>query len=594
MDSNDKDTLNNLRHSAAHLLAAAVMQLYPNAKRTIGPAIEDGFYYDFDFGETKISEEDFSKIERKMAEILPSWSGFERHELSADEAKKEYPNNEYKQELIDEFTQNGEKVTFYKSGEYWDLCKGGHVENPSKEIGAFKLLSIAGAYWRGSEKNKQSLASNAARMKAKMLTRIYGTAFPTQKELDDYLKMLEEAKRRDHRKLGKELDLFVFSDLVGAGLPLFTPKGTILRDKLFEFSESLQLAEGYQKVWIPHITKTELYKKSGHWDKFGSELFLVKSQETDDQFVLKPMNCPHHIQIYASRKRSYKDLPIRYMETTVQYRDEKAGEMLGLSRVRSISIDDAHIFVKPDQIEEEFRKIMNMVKQMYEALNMKFKARLSFRDDSDKYLGDKKDWENAQSVLEDVAKKLKINYFLAEGEAAFYGPKIDIMVTDSLGREWQCATEQLDFVQPARFGITYTDEDGKEKTPYLIHKALLGSIERFLSVYIEHTGGAFPVWLSPVQVKIIPISDKNLEYSRKVMEQLREKNIRVELDDRAETMQSKIRAAQMQKVPYMLIIGGREEEAKKVAVRKRNGEDLGALDLEEFVNKLQAEIESKS
>ncbi len=576
----DNKDLNSLRHSCAHLLAATVMELWPDTKLTIGPAIEHGFYYDFEFTNPP-KEEDLPKLEKKMAELLPSWDHFEHREVTEQEAKKIFKDNPYKLELVDEIIQKKEPITIYKAGSFEDLCRGGHSENPSKEIEAFKLLSIAGAYWRGSERNK-------------MLTRIYGTCFPTKEELDKYLKMLEEAKKRDHRRLGKELDLFIFSDLVGPGLPLFTPKGTILREELFKFSESLQLANGYQRVWIPHITKTDLYKKSGHWDKFGDELFLVKSQETDDQLVLKPMNCPHHTQIYASKQRSYKELPVRYMETTTQYRDEKMGELLGLSRVRSISIDDSHIFCTMDQVEEEFRKIMDMVKTMYKTLGMEFKARLSFRDSSDKFLGELKDWQKAQEIIEQVAKNLGINYFIAEGEAAFYGPKIDILVMDSLGREWQCATEQLDFVQPQRFGLTYTDSDGSEKTPFMIHKAILGSIERFLSVYIEHTGGAFPIWLSPIQVQIIPIADRHQKYGQKLLEELKSSNIRAEIDLRAEKMQAKIRDAQLQKIPYMLIIGDKEEQENKAAVRTRAGQDLGAIEFKEFLTKIKSEIEFKS
>jgi threonyl-tRNA synthetase len=577
----EKEQLDHIRHSAAHLLAAAVLELYPGTKNTIGPAIENGFYYDFDFGDSKVTEEDLPKIEEKMQEILKTWEGFERIEVSTDEAKEKFKDNPYKLELIEEFSKNGEQITLYKSGDFTDLCRGGHSENPKKDLQYFKLLSIAGAYWRGNEKNK-------------MLTRIYGTAFPTKQELDDYLTMQEEAKKRDHRKLGKELDLFVFSELVGPGLPLFTPKGTILREELFKFSESLQLANGYQRVWIPHITKTDLYKTSGHWDKFGDELFLVQSQETDTQMVLKPMNCPHHTQIYASRKRSYKDLPIRYMETTTQYRDEKMGELLGLSRVRSINIDDSHIFCTMEQVEDEFRKIMEMVKTMYSVLGMEFKARLSFRDDSNKYLGEVKDWEMAQEKIETVAKNLGLNYFVAKGEAAFYGPKIDIMVKDSLGREWQCATEQLDFVQPARFGLTYTDQEGTEKTPFMIHKALLGSIERFLSVYIEHTAGAFPTWLSPVQAMLIPIADRHLEYAQKLMEEMKEAGIRVEVDDRSEKMQAKIRDAQLQKIPYMVILGDKEQSENKVSVRKRSGENINDLEFGKFLEDLKSEIATKA
>jgi len=571
--------LGQLRHSTAHLFAAAVLDLRPDTKLTIGPAIESGFYYDLDL-KNPLTDDDLEKIEKKMKEILPSFDRFTSREVSADEAKEFYKENEYKKELIDEIVAKGEKITFYKAGNFEDLCRGGHSENPKEDIGAFKLLSIAGAYWRGSEKNK-------------MLTRVYGTAFSTQKELDDYLMFLEEAKKRDHRKIGKELDLFVFSDLVGGGLPLFTPRGTIVRQELLNYSEKLQKAAGYQSVWIPHITKVDLYKTSGHFDKFGSELFLVKSQETDDEFVLKPMNCPHHTQIYASKIRSYRDLPVRYMENTVQYRDEKAGELLGLSRVRSISIDDAHIFCTPDQVEHEFELIMNMIKDMYTALDMKFKARLSFRDSSDKYLGKKEDWENAQKVIEDVAKKLELDYFVAEGEAAFYGPKIDIMVVDALGREWQCATQQLDFVQPQRFGLTYIDAEGKERTPFMIHKALLGSIERFLAVFIEHTMGKFPVWLSPVQIELLPIADRHAEFAHKVALELRSAAIRVEVNDRPGTLQSKIREATLQRTPFMGIIGDKEIAENAVSVRSRDGEDLGVLSLSLFLQKVREDIDKK-
>ena len=581
MNNEQKLQLEHLRHSTAHLLAAAVMEIWPETKRTIGPAIENGFYYDFDFPEgIQISDKDFSRIENKMRELVKSWNAFSHREVSEVEAREVYKNNAYKLELIDEIVKKDEIITLYKSGNFEDLCRGGHEMNPSEKLKHFKLMKVAGAYWRGDEKNK-------------MLTRIYGTAFFSKEELEEYLHMLEEAEKRDHRKIGKELDLFVFSDLVGAGLPLFTPKGTILRDELFEFSESLQRKYGYQKVWIPHITKNDLYKKSGHWDKFGDELFLVKSQETDDQFVMKPMNCPHHIQIYASRPRSYKELPIRYMETTTQYRDEKKGEMLGLSRVRSITIDDAHLFVRPDQVEQEFENIMNMIKEMYGALGMKFKARLSFRNDDDKYLGDKGDWEKAQETIEAIAKKLELDYFVAEGEAAFYGPKIDIMVYDALGREWQCATEQLDFVQPMRFGITYVDADGKEKMPFMIHKALLGSIERFLSVYIEHTMGKFPLWLAPVQVALLPIADRHNEYAQKVQKQLEEKDIRVVVDDSPERLQAKIRTHTLQRVPLLGIIGDKEIAQDALSVRTREGQDLGQQAVEQFVANLEEQIDKK-
>ncbi len=403
----------------------------------------------------------------------------------------------------------------------------------------------------------------------------------------------------DHRRLGQELDLFTFSDLVGAGLPLFTPRGTILRDQLLGFSEELQAKYGYQKVFIPHITKRELYETSGHWDKFGNELFLVKSQETKDQMVLKPMNCPHHIQIYASRPRSYRELPIRYMESTVQYRDEKKGELNGLTRVRSISIDDAHVFCRLDQLEQEFTTIMAMIKEMYEVFDMKFRARLSFRDDSDAYLGDPKDWQLAQKTLEAVAKKLKLKYDLAEGDAAFYGPKIDIMVTDSLGREWQCATEQLDFVMPRRFELTYVDKDNTEQPVVMIHKALLGSFERFLSVYLEHTAGHFPVWLSPEQIRVATLNDDKSveELAGKVVAQARAAGLRAEVDDSNESVGKKIRDAEVMKVPYVVVVGAKEVQSGEVTPRVRT--DLGqqpkeAVKIADFLDRVAQEARSRS
>lgn len=575
--------LKNLRHSAAHLLAAAIMQLYPSAKRAIGPAIEDGFYFDFDFGDIKVSEDDFAKIENKMHELVKGWDKFEKVMLSQADALKEYPENPYKEELIEEFSPKGEELSFYKSGDYMDLCEGGHIDNPKESLKHFKLLSVAGAYWRGDENNR-------------MLTRIYGTAWPTKEALEKYLWQLEEAKKRDHRKLGKELDLFIFSDLVGKGLPLFTPKGTILREVLNVFSQDLRLKIGFQKVWIPHITNKKLYETSGHWAKFGKELFLVTSQETEEELVMKPMNCPHHQQIFASQTRSYKDLPIKYLETTTIYRDEKAGELLGLSRVRSVTQDDSHIFCTPKQIEVIYDELIQVVKEFYETLGMSFKARLSFRDPNkaDQYLGEANLWEKAQQTLLEIAKSNKLDYYVAEGEAAFYGPKIDFMVVDALGREWQLATPQLDFVQPQRFGLKYVDETGTEQTPVMIHFALMGSIERFLSVYIEHTGGVFPTWLAPIQVKIVPIADRHNEYGQKVLEQLISSNIRAEIDDRSEKMQAKIRAAQLQKIPYMLIVGDKEIENNTVAVRTREEVGLGALPIGEFKTKIEQEIKNKS
>ncbi|MEI7604361.1 MAG: threonine--tRNA ligase [bacterium] len=579
------DKLKRQRHSLSHILAQAVKSIYPKAKLGIGPAIDTGFYYDIDFGGEEFNDEILPILEEKMREIIKKDLPFTQSLKSRADAVK-YLNEsmeDYKIELINTDIKD-DQIGFYSTGnEYVDMCEGPHVKSTGEiKLDAFKLSHLAGAYWKGNEKNK-------------MLTRIYGLAFESKEELEKYVELQEEAKRRDHRKLGKLLDLFTFSELVGSGLPLFTPKGTILRDQLSGFSEQLQKDSGFQKVAIPHITKIDLYKKSGHWDKFGGELFLVQSQETNDQFAMKPMNCPHHAQIYASRIRSYKDLPIRYYETTVVYRDEKAGEMMGLSRVRSITQDDAHIFCRPDQIEAEFSNIMSMIKTLYSALGMNFKARLSFRDAAqpEKYLGDDEHWTDAQKSLENIAKKLELDYFIAEGEAAFYGPKIDIIVIDALGREWQCATEQLDFVQPMRFGLKYTDQTGTEKTPVMIHKALLGSIERFLSVYIEHTAGNFPLWLSPVQAIIIPIGEKHVEYAKGIMDKMKVAGLRVELDDANERMQNKIRVATEQKVPYMLVLGDKEIEKNVVSVRLRNGNDLGVMYAEELIERMVVENKEK-
>ncbi len=588
--SKEEYLLHSMRHTAEHVLHTSMQNLYPKLKKAMGPAIEDGFYCDFDLND-KISEDDFGKIEKEMKKLIDLNLTMVQEYIPVAEAKKIFRANQYKMDWIEQIGKRGEKVSIYKmvdkSGTIYDLdlCSGPHLESTGK-VGPFTLLRIAGAYWHGDEKNK-------------MLTRIYGTCFPTKEELDTYLWRVEEAKKRDHRKLGKELDLFVFSDLVGKGLPLFTPKGTILRELLNDFSQKLRLDRGFQKVWIPHITKDELYKISGHWDKFGDELFLVKSQETDDQMVLKPMNCPHHQQIYASKPRSYKDLPLKYLETTTIYRDEKDGEMIGLSRVRSVTQDDSHSFCLPEQIEEIYNELIEITKIFFDRLGMKYKARISLRDPKqpEKYLGDVNLWEKAQKILIDIAKKNQLDYYVAEGEAAFYGPKIDFMVLDALGREWQLATPQLDFVQPKRFGLTYVDQHGKEQTPVMIHYALMGSIERFLSVYIEHTAGAFPLWLSPIQIMILPVSDKFQDYGIQVKEILEKEKLRVELNADKKPLGAKIRETTLQKVPYMVIIGNQEFErykvdnVYKVAVRTREGKDLGLLDVDEFVRNLKDQIE---
>lgn len=558
MSENQDKHIVSVRHSLAHLLAATVVEMYPGSKNSIGPAIENGFYQDFETPEP-ISEEDLPKIEARMREKLKTWGKFERREVSPEEARKEFTWNPYKLELIDDFSKDGQQLTFYVSGDFIDLCRGGHVED-STEINskAFKLTKISGAYWRGDQ-NKQQLQ------------RIYGVAFETPEELKNYLDMMEEAKKRDHRKLGQELDLFVFSELVGSGLPLFTPRGTVLREELAKFAESLRAGSGFERVSIPHITKTELYKVSGHWDKFGDELFLVKSQETSDQFALKPMNCPHHNQIYAARPRSYRDLPIKYFETTTVYRDEKTGELGGLSRVRSISQDDSHAYCRRDQVEEVVGSLIGDVQTLYGTLGLPLRARLSFRDASDKYLGESELWQQAQDTIRSLAKKNELEYFEAEGEAAFYGPKIDFMATDALGREHQVATVQLDFVQPERFELEFTAEDGNPQRPVMVHCAILGSIERFLSVYIEHTAGRFPVWVAPEQVRIITLNDdKNIvDFATTMAEQARRLGLRVTVDAGNESVGKKIRNAELMKVPYTVVIGMKEIESGQLVPRVR-------------------------
>jgi threonyl-tRNA synthetase len=577
--------LGEKRHTLAHLLAAVVLQKYPHAKPTIGPAIDTGFYYDFDFsGGEKPGDEDLQKLTNIMRNLLPQWTEFTHEEVSSDAARERFAGNTYKLELIEEIVAKGETITLYSCGGFTDLCRGGHSEKPSEEIGrdSFELQKVAGAYWRGD-------ADKA------MLTRIYGLAFDTSEELAAYHAQVEEAKKRDHRKIGKELDLFTFSELVGSGLPLYTPKGTIIREELGGFSESLQKRFGFEKVWIPHITKIDLYKKSGHWDKFGHELMLVKSQESSDEFALKPMNCPHHTQIYASKPRSYRDLPVRLMETTTCYRDEKTGELGGLTRVRSLTQDDAHVFCRPDQIEQEFENIMLMIKELYGALGMSFKARLSFHDPEEKakYLGDASLWKMAEEKIEEVAKKLNLDYFVAKGEAAFYGPKIDVMVIDALGREWQCATEQLDFVQPERFELEYTDSDGQKKTPVMIHKALLGTLDRFMGVYIEHTAGNFPLWMAPVQVRIITVGEEQHEYAGGVHAALRAAGIRAEFDTLNESLGKKIRAAKQEKLPYFIVIGSKEVESNTVTLEKRDG-GATPLTLDALVSQLSHDIIHKT
>ena len=572
--------LDNLRHSTSHLLAAAVARLWPKAKPTLGPPIEDGFYYDF--ADLKISEEDLTKIETKMRELVKNWDSFEKIEVTPDQAKKEFKDNPYKLELIDEFAKEGQKITLYESGKFLDLCRGGHVAKPKDEIKHFKLLSVAGAYWRGSEKNP-------------MLTRIYGTVFPTQGELDNYLFSREEARKRDHRKLGKELDLFTFSDLVGAGLPLYTPKGALLRRLVNEHVESIQSKQGYSQVWTPQIAKAELFKTSGHYDKYKDSMFRVISNYSEEEFYLKPMNCPQHTQIYASRSRSYRDLPLRFTDFAMLYRDEKPGELSGLARVRAFSQDDCHIFCMESQVDEEVDRALSMTKEIMKVYGFKYRYRLSTRDREhpEKYIGDPKIWDKVEKWAEKIMVRNKIDHFDGPGEATFYAPKMDLIAQDGLGRQWQLSTVQIDFFLPERFKLAYIDKDGREKRPVMIHRAIIGSPERFLMILIEHFGGAFPVWLSPVQVKVLPITERNLTYAKKVSERLEKEGIRVEVDERNETLQAKIRDAQLTKVPYMLIVGDKEESGGTVSKRDRGGKDYGPQKLEKFILELKKEIDEK-
>ncbi len=600
------DQLHAMRHSLAHITAQAVQHLWPHAKFGVGPVVENGFYYDIDLGDVKISEADFKKIEKEMRGIINKDYLFERSDQGIDEALEwaKSADQPYKVELLNDLKREGTTlaseldaammgmelpagisgsahqevksvvdVSFYTDGDFTDLCRGPHAESTGK-VGAFKLMRVAGAYWRGSEKNPQ-------------MQRLYGVAFASKEELDSHLEMLEQAKARDHRKLGKELDLYTTSNLVGAGLPLFTPRGTVLRDIVSQYSNQLRQVRGFTKVWTPHITKQDLYETSGHWAKFGDELFLVTSQETSDKMALKPMNCPHHTQIYASQPRSYRDMPVRYLETTTDYRDEKTGELGGLNRVRSLTQDDSHVFARPDQIEQEIDGLLASANELYGTLDMKLRVRLSYRDDSDAYLGDPELWKSAQAQLKAAVEKNGLDYFEQDGEAAFYGPKIDFMATDAIGREHQVATVQLDFVQPERFKLQYTDAEGVFQTPVMIHCALLGSIERFLSVFIEHTAGWFPLWAAPEQIRILTINDQVLDYVEEIesaladvvlMQPVKYNELRVTRDDRNESLGKKIREAAKFKIPVQLIIGQQDKDAREVSVRTQSGEEKVALD----------------
>lgn len=604
----NSEDMSAVRHSLAHLLAAATRRLYgDDVKLGVGPAIEDGFYYDMDLGSVHLGDDDLAKIEAEMRRIIAEKQDFVKSTMTIAEAEQWARDNDqpYKLELIEDFYNNGTTragakgttqssdatMSFYTNGDFTDLCLGGHVKNTSDiPADAFKLTKVSGAYFRGDETKP-------------MMQRVYGVAFATKAELDGYLRRQEEAKARDHRKLGRELDLYVTSDMVGAGLPMFTPRGTVLREEIAELSNSLREEIGFQKVWIPHMTKKDLYEKSGHWAKFGGELFLVQSQETSDQFVLKPMNCPHHGRIFASKVRSYRDMPQRYLETTTVYRDEKSGELGGLSRVRSITQDDSHDFCRPDQIETEITNLLSAVKTIYDIFDMKLRVRLSYRDDSDAYLGDIALWESAQKQLKDAVLRLgDIDYYEQEGEAAFYGPKIDFMATDALGREHQLATAQLDFVQPERFELEYIDQDGVAQRPVMIHCALLGSIERFLSVYIEHTAGKFPVWVAPEQLRIVKVKDNDAinQMIDDLTVSAKEHGVRYTVDDSNNSIGKKVRAAELYKVPYVIVVGDKEAESGKIGVRIRKDlvgdgtDESKQFAVAELMTAIQAEHDSRT
>ncbi len=592
-----------MRHSLAHITATAVQSIWPDAKFGVGPVVENGFYYDIDLGDKVISEDNFGRIEKEMKKVIAANVAFEKTSLPIDEAIIWAKENEqpYKLELLNDLKRAGttvakdldedelgtitegesqvSDVSFYTNGDFTDLCRGPHVASTGN-VGAFKLIRIAGAYWRGKEGNPQ-------------MQRLYGVAFETQEKLDEYLHMVEEAKARDHRKLGTELDLYTTSDLVGSGLPLFMPRGAALREKLTSFSEQLRKDNGFERVWIPHITKTNLYAVSGHLDKFGDELFLVKSQETSDEFALKPMNCPHHNQIFSAKPRSYKELPQRYFETTTVYRDEKTGELGGLNRVRSITQDDSHVYARQSQLEAEVGSLVKQVQTLYKTLGLNLRARLSFRDDSDLYLGEKKLWDSAEATILSLAEKNKLDFFEAKGEAAFYGPKIDFMGRDALGREHQVATIQLDFVQPERFNLNFVNEEGGDERPVIVHCALLGSLERFLSIYIEHTAGWFPYWLAPEQVRVLTINDSVGDYVKQVeailkdtvlMKPIRYNELRYSVDNRNESLGRKIRDASKFKIPVTLIIGPKDVAADEVSVRLKDKEEkIKLTELKKFL-----------
>ncbi len=582
------------RHSLAHLLAAVIEKMYPGTKNTIGPAIEDGFYYDFEFPATvKISDTDLPKIEKEMRKILPHWHEFVGKELSQADAEKMFADNPYKLELIREIANRGsssahtpadkEKITTYTSGTFTDLCRGGHVNDAGKDIASdsFKLTHVSGAYWRGNEANK-------------MLTRIYGIAFDTKEELEKYIWQQDEAKKRDHKKLGREMKLFTISPLIGAGLPLMQPRAMVIRKTIEDYLWTLHEGKGYSRVWTPHIAKEVLYETSGHAAKFGDELFRVSGK--DESFILKPMNCPHHMQIFADNQFSYRDMPVRYFEPATVYRDEKTGQLAGLTRVRSITQDDGHLFCRVSQINNEVSTIVSIIKQFYTSMNMMsdYWVRLSTRgDDKSKYLGGDEVWEKAEHALEKAAKENNLNYKMGPGEAAFYGPKLDFMFKDAIGREWQLATIQCDFNLPERFDLSFVNEKGEKERPVVIHRAISGSLERFIGVLIEHFAGNFPLWLSPIQVRVLPVRDTHNEYAMKVHAALRNFGIRAEIETEDIGLGKKVRKAKEDRVSYFIIIGDKDIEAGKVTLEHREKGNQGQFTTEEITARLLEEIKEK-
>lgn len=588
----DQEQLAHMRHTLAHLLGATILRMYPGAKNTLGPAVDNGFYYDFDMsnitprqgGSATLSDKDLPKIEKEMRKLLPTWTEFTHKEVSAEEAKEFFKDNPYKLELIEEIITKGEKITLYTAGMFTDLCRGGHSENPAKEIDpeAFKISHIAGAYWRGDSAKP-------------MLTRVYGLAFKTKAELDAHLLQQEEAKKRDHKKLGKDMELFTFSPLVGSGLPLYMPKGTTIRNSILDFVSSLKKENDYKFVWTPHLAKENLYVTSGHLGKYDAMLPPITTED-GEKFVLKPMNCPHHFQIFNATPHSYRDLPLRLAENATDYRNEKSGELNGLLRVRSLTQDDTHHFVRHDQIPAEIDMILGITKTVYEIFGFNnFRARISVRDkkNKEKYFGTDDVWDSAEKALISAVERWGVPYFIGEGEAAFYGPKIDVMVKDTLGREWQLTTVQLDYVQPENFDMSYTDKEGKKARPAVLHAAILGSLDRFMAIIIEHFAGNFPLWLSPIQVRVLPVRDTHTAYAEEIFKKLRTAGIRAEIAREDIGLGKKVREAKEDRVSYLIIVGDKDIEAGSITLEHREKGAQGQFTAEKVLARFLEEINTK-